>query len=158
MQFTLHLFTSEQADAIRRDPATLVAVAMDMHGKNSLYIDKDWQAIHYLFTQHAEPVAGALSSSIFEGEGIGDDLGYGPARLLTPTEVKQIAAALARVTKAKVMARYDAAKMDAANIYPEIWVRDGKEARDEVISTYGQFVSFYRHAAETGDFVLLVLA
>src|SRR4051812_5154835 len=157
MRMTLHLLNAQQISAIKKDPAKIVALAMSRDAATSLDVDKDWHGIHYLLTQRAHPTASAQSKAIFGGQEIGEDLGYGPARLLSPVEVKEVAKALEGETEAKVAVRYDPKKMDAMQIYPEIWTRDGKEALDELLDTYGKFVSFYKKAASSEGYVLLVL-
>jgi len=57
-------------------------------------IDKSWHAIHYLITGSTEPDGSLAGDAILGGKPVGGDLGYGPARLIAPEQVRKIAEAL----------------------------------------------------------------
>ncbi|KAB8195611.1 DUF1877 family protein [Lysobacter maris] len=121
---------------------------------NSIDVDKAWHGIHYLLHGSADPGAGPLGQAILGGEPIGDDMGYGPARLLRAERVRTIADALIDVSELR--ARYAPQAMEAAGVYPDsIWVRDGNEALDYLLEHYRELRRFYRDAAGRGDGVLL---
>lgn len=48
--------------------------------------------------------------------------------------------------------------MSAADIYPDIWARDGKDALDYLTHYFAALVAFYGGAASRGDGVILYLA
>src|SRR3569832_1383456 len=62
--------------------------------ETSVDLDKAWHGIHWLLTGSADPTAETLSDAILGGEGIGEDLGYGPGRLLAAARVGAVAEAL----------------------------------------------------------------
>lgn len=114
-------------------------------------LDKAWHGIHYLLTGQADGGPEPLSLAVHGGEEVGEDVGYGPARFLTPAQVRTVSAALDRITEANLRARFDPRAMDAAEIYPAIWGRDGQEALDYLVENYLPWVAFYRAAAQRGD-------
>jgi hypothetical protein len=85
------------------------------------------------------------------GQEIGDNLGYGPARFLTPQQVREVAAALASISKVDLRGRFDLKAMMAANIYP---VRDSSEL--ELAQDHFEPLShYYAEAAASGNAMLL---
>lgn len=89
---------------------------------------------------------------------LGDDMGMGPARFLSPQQVKPVADALDKLTLEQFANNYKPAKM-TAQIYPDVtWERDGQEGLDYVIENFQQLVPFYREAAERGDGMILSIA
>lgn len=125
--------------------------------EHALDVDKAWHGIHFLLT--GDPWEGTLplANAVLGGETLGDeDLGYGPARFLTPEEVVELAEALEGQPREKLAAGYDPAALEAAEIYPEgIWE---PEALDYLLNYYDELVEFYRQAAARGDAVILYLS
>lgn len=124
---------------------------------NHLNIEKTWHAIHYTLNGSTWGGEGPLSWVILGGQEIGEDVGYGPARYLTPTQVKAIAAALATISSQTFVTQLDPAAMDAAEIYPQGWESAGQDGLDYVVQYYDQLSLFYRTAAESGNAVLVYL-
>jgi len=144
-------------------------------------VDKAWHGIHWLLTGSAEPVdpavrqaprrrrlfrrapapapapaIGAEALAVLGGEAIGEDQGYGPARLLRPDEVAAIAAALEPLDREALAARVDLAAMDAAGLYPGIW--DEEDVYEEYVGpNYDVLRDFYLDAAARGAAVVLQL-
>ena len=86
-------------------------------------LDKAWQCLHYLLTGRREDGDPPLNFIAAGGTPVGDDLGYGPARLFKPVEVASIANALARVDPAGLRLRFDPKKLEQLDIYPGGWSR-----------------------------------
>ena len=149
-------------DELRRDPDTIeefLYPESDDDPDGSFDVDKAWHGLHYLLTGAAEGGEPPLSLAILGGEEIGDDLGMGPARFLTPAQVREVAAALAGLSESELRQRFDPQDMQSLGIYPEIiWVRDGDDALDYLIENFGPLVEFYTGAAARGEAVLLSLA
>ena len=125
---------------------------------NSIDVDKAWHGIHFLLTGQAEGGQEPLALALLGGEELGDDVGYGPARFLTPQQVNAVATALVGLDEEAFRDRFDPAAMTDAQIYPDvIWLRDGKDALDYLVENYHSMVSFYREAASRGDGALLWL-
>jgi hypothetical protein len=131
----------------------------DSEPENSLDVDKSWHAIHYMLTGTADGGHGPLAMTVLGGEELGDDMGMGPARFLSPQQVKEVADALAKLTLEQFANNYKPAEMTAMQIYPDvIWERDGQEGLDYVIENFQQLVPFYREAAVRGDGMILSIA
>ena len=126
-------------------------------------VDKAWDALSYLvngYPQDQLDRTGPPLSWVIFGHRTLDpdqDLGYGPARFLTPDEVKQVAEALSAVTRNDLEQNYDAGKMTAAQIYPGGW----EKAEESMDWLYGHLVklkAFYAGAAESDMAVITFLS
>jgi hypothetical protein len=122
-------------------------------------IDKAWHGIHFLLNGSAWEGEPPLFNVVLGGTELGDeDVGYGPARYLTPEEVRETFLALEPVSVDALRARYDARTLTKAEIYPEIvWERDGDEALQYLLAYYGAVVEFFGEAARLGDAMLLYM-
>jgi hypothetical protein len=121
--------------------------------KNVLNLDKSWHALHYLLTGSAEPVDTPLGQSILGGTDIGPDLGYGPARLLPPDQVRLIATALSKVSKETLVSCFDLPAMQTAKVYA-----CSTESDLELAQSYlARIIHFYAEAAAVGSAMLLYL-
>ncbi len=151
---------SDQLAALIAEPDLVTSLLYPEDGEeqtNHLEIDKAWHAIHYTLNGSTWEGEGPLAMVILGGEEIGDDVGYGPARYLTPVQVKVVAEALAAVTPQVFSANFSPAALDAAEIYPQIWERNGGDGLEYVLHYYKQLSSFYQSAAERGDAALVYL-
>ncbi|MRX08873.1 DUF1877 family protein [Pseudoduganella sp. FT25W] len=128
-----------------------------LEGDGAIDLDKMWHGIHYLLA--ARPGNRAMAElTIFGGEAVGADQGYGPARVLSPAQVKSIAAMLERETPATLAARYAPAAMEAAHTYPEgIWIGEGREALMDLLQHYDVLLVFFKNAAIRGQAVVVLL-
>lgn len=124
---------------------------------NYLDIGKSWHGIHFMLTDSADGGEEPLSLAVFGGEEVGEEIGCaGPARFLTPQQVKAVSAALDTLGEDGFRSRFAPEKMEAAEIYPVIiWVRDSQEALEDVMEGYRQLVVFYSQAAVRGDGAIL---
>lgn len=118
-----------------------------------LSLEKAWHAIHYLLTGQDEGGKPPLAWAVLCDKEIPDMeklMGYGPARLLTPEQVKWVRDALLAVKHKELRARFDAPKMLRANIYG---VR-----RDDGFDYFGAYISslkaYYKQAARLGKGML----
>src|SRR5262245_56989103 len=90
-------------------------------GGAELDLGQAWHGVHFPLCGSAGEAAGPLGSAVLGGREIGSDLGYGPARYLEPSEVTDIAGALAPLTTEALAARFDPIVMDQHKIYPGHW-------------------------------------
>lgn len=121
-------------------------------------IDKAWHGIHFLLTGRADLGNEPLSLAVFGGEEFGPDAGYGPARFLTPEQVRSVANELQRLPSSELAKRFAPKQMDAADIYPNIWERDGEEGLSYLLQNYEQLQTFFCDTAARGDAALLWLS
>ena len=125
---------------------------------NIVDVDKAWHCIHFMLTGQADGGDEPLSWAILGGEETGGDAGYGPARILTPDQVRTLSSALASIDKVAFSSRYDPLAMKRADVYlSEMCVRDGDEALVYIVDNYLALTDFYRDAAERGDGAVLLI-
>ncbi len=124
---------------------------IDSESQNWIDIDKSWQAIHYILTK--DPWEGRVPESlvVLGGVEIGDDLGYGPGKYITPSEVKIVAAILKNLNHEKIRSEYDPEAYEEMEIYPSgIWQEEKMEAIEYVLSYLEPLSKFYERAAKEG--------
>lgn len=81
-----------------------------------LSLETEWHVLHFLLT--GGPAKSALpSGALLGGDPIGDDLGYGPARLLMPIDVADFADFLDAQDPRELLQRFDMRKMRSAHVY-----------------------------------------
>ncbi len=106
-------------------------------------LDKNWQEIHHILTGEAKPSGDLLSNAIFGGAEIGSDLGYGPARFLTPEQVKPISERLASVSE------------EHFRTAARSFAKGDEEAVEFYWGLFTRLRTFYRTAVESGCPMLL---
>jgi uncharacterized protein DUF1877 len=138
---------------LRELESTGVQVPAAGPNEDGLSLEKSWHSLHYLLTGTAGKSDSVLGKTILGGKEIGPDIGYGPARYLEPSEVKEIAKVLKNVSKKDLAVRFDLRAMQAAKIYA---CRDADEL--ELAQDYfAQMTDYYGEAAKRGDAMLLYL-
>lgn len=121
--------------------------------EEGLSLDKSWHALHYLLTGRAGEAPPPLGDAILGGTELGEDVGYGPARFLTPEEVRSTSAALSKVSAADLAQRFDLPRIIAAEIYA-----CGDEGDLGLAQEYfSELVRYYADAASRGNAMLLYL-
>ena len=152
--------------AFRRDAETARVLCEDPDGVGDLLesdddvasvdLDKAWHAIHWMLTGSADPTPAVASSVILGGEPVGEDIGYGPARILSPAGVGAVAAALRDLDASTLRARLHGPAMTEAGIYPMIWDEDDV-FEDYLGPSYERLRAFYLSADDAGEAVIQVL-
>lgn len=126
-------------------PATAAPLVL-MEGEGEvLDLDKAWHGIHYLLTGTAWEGDPPLNFLVTGGREVGEDeIGYGPARTLTPIETREVANALAALSDEQLRGRFAPDEMMRLEIYPEIWDRD--PAQDD---TLGYLIEYLKRLRGT---------
>jgi Domain of unknown function (DUF1877) len=155
----------EELAAVLADPATVDTLLYgDLDDDEAempepeLDLDKSWHGIHYLLTGTAWQIGEGAGAAILGGDEIGQDGGYGPARLLDPDTVRAIATALDALDVETLRARFDPEAMAAADIYPNIWANGTEEFDGYLAPNFIELCRFYHAAAVNGQAVLLAIA
>jgi hypothetical protein len=156
--------SAEELAAVLADPTAVDTLLYgDLHDDEAempdpeLDLDKSWHGIHYLLTGTAWQISEGAGAAILGGDEIGQDDGYGPARLLDPDTVRSVTTALDALDVEMLRARFDPDAMTAAEIYPDIWT-DGTEEFDSYLApNFTELRRFYRVAAANGQAVLLAI-
>ena len=127
----------------------------DSEQRERLCLGKTWHAIHFALTGSRLGGDAPLNFLASEGTPVGDvDVGFGPARVLTSGQVKELASALAPLDDQTFGGRLDASALDAESIYPGAWRRNGLGV-DDVAANYGALRSLVLRLAEAGQGLLL---
>jgi uncharacterized protein DUF1877 len=129
----------ELLHALRRAPRLLASIVDGSDAANEgaaarLTLEKAAHGVSYLLYGAANPFLG--------GRKLGDDPAYGPARFFTPTQVRDLVAALGRLPPDTVEQRFDAGRMTA-------------ESRPWLFAAVDDVRAFYRDAAAAGRAVLV---
>lgn len=87
--------SASELQAVLADPAAVSTLLFgDLEDDDAempepdLDLDKSWHGIHYLLTGTAWGIGEGAGAAILGGDEIGEDGGYGPARLLDPETVR----------------------------------------------------------------------
>ena len=116
-------------------------------------LDKAWHGIHWLLTGSQDSTDDVTSEVIFGGKPVGEDLGYGPARLLDPERVRAVASTLRDLPADELRRRVDLKAMSVAELYPDIW--DETDVIDEyLVPAYDRLCAFYADAAQEGQAII----
>jgi len=120
--------------------------------------DKAWQAIHYLLTGDAEGGEFPEGFIVSGGSSVGnEEVGYGPARLIAAEDVNAVAEVLNKHSEETLRAAFDGPAMDRANVYPEIWERDGEDGFDYIWENFETMRSFIQETARREQALLIFL-
>jgi hypothetical protein len=123
-----------------------------------LNLGKAWHCVHWLLTGKTDGGEPPLAWAVHGDREVGDDAGYGPARLLEPKQVSTIASALAGVTRDDLVRRFDLAALERDRIYPGDWTHEGDAGEDDfewIWAAFSSLRAFYAEAAAQGDGVLV---
>lgn len=115
-------------------------------------LDKSWHALHFLLNDHPSEGSGPLYDAILGGTEIGEDRGYGPPRVLTPNEVRAVAAALIKLDRATLKKKFDPKAMEKHQIYV------GNQDFNELATRLKDLTTFFEEASENGNGMLLILS
>ncbi len=125
-----------------------------------LDIDKSWDGIIFLLKSESKSNTEyrPLEQVILGSAAIDDkqDLGYGPAKYLLPAEVKDLNNQIKNITVNELKNRFDASKMIAEGIYPDIWEEENNSF--EYLEEYFvKLQSFYQHASWANEAVIIII-
>jgi hypothetical protein len=142
----------EQANAV-------AATAREIDPSRLLDLHKSWHALHYLFTGQSDggvPPANALLG----GRELGQDMGYGPARLHEPAATAAFARFLGPLTVEELTGRIDLGRMQRLGIYCCDDADEGglEELTGDVEHYFPQLKGFVAEAANRGDGMLVWLS
>jgi hypothetical protein len=149
MQMQLAIVSADEIATIGLDAGFDELIGL-FERDGSVDLDKTWDAVQSLFIG-VDP--------LFEGEAVGQDVGYGPARYVSGDRVREIAALISDADEASLFARFDQEALAARGAYPPIWDRpdDVADYREEAIEGALAVFDLYQRAAATDRGVLIVL-
>lgn len=84
--------------------------------EEALGLEKSWHMLHYLLTGHLHPVGGP-GEVLMTGEEVGEDAGYGPARLHGPEDTRAFSRFLEAQDVGRLQARVSYQEMSRLGVY-----------------------------------------
>ena len=138
-----------------------------------LNIDKSWHAIHFLLARVKKGAAQRAihtitarfvwntklpSGFLLAGTEVGDDLGYGPVRILPPSQILEVSEFLAVLPDDFVESRLNFGSLRRAGVYPSIWDRKDPDHLEYVSSHFQSLRKFISTAANRAEGVAQVIA
>lgn len=120
-----------------------------------LDIDKSWHTIHYMLCGHEYEGEPPFFNVVLGGTIINDDdVGYGPARHLTPIEIKEAFDAIKDISEEEFRSRFDCNKFEDEDIYPQF---DSDEDFEYVWSYFEEVKKFFEQAVINKKHMLLYI-
>ncbi|MEJ5089138.1 DUF1877 family protein [Sphingobacterium faecium] len=128
---------------------------------NLLDIGKSWDGLFYVIT--GEPLTNHKAVTpplkwLIYGPNILDleqDMGYGPATYLTPTQTQELFDAVKVIAEQSLSDRFDANKMNEEGVYPEFW--EDPEALNYLIEEFRKLKAFLQVATQENQAVISFL-
>jgi hypothetical protein len=126
-----------------------------------LPLHKSWHCVHYLLTGKSwDPAEPPLGNAIMGGTELADRqrvMGYGPARYLTPFQVREVADALSNYPIEEKVELFDPKAAEIAKVYPFMHGKEelGKDEQEDLIHYFHLLRDFYRDASTKGHAMLL---
>lgn len=135
-------------------------------------LDKAWNAIHFLLTRATKGFAGRRLHTLFwrfqnnaelpagfmmAGTAVGQELAYGPVRLLQPQQIGETSVFLSALPDNFIETNLDFATLHRAGVYPAIWDRKDPDDIIYVSSIFEELRNFISIAAENGEGVAQVI-
>jgi hypothetical protein len=118
--------------------------------------DKAWDALHFMLTGEPWSTEGPLAIMFYQGEEIGSDDGYGPARFIPKEVMSTFSTALKNLSDEDIARRYDPAAMDMAQLYASyIFAEEGDAALEYVMQGVPQLREFAEKCAMTNSGALV---
>jgi Domain of unknown function (DUF1877) len=129
----------------------------EAEGRERIVLNKAWHAIHFALNGSRLGGQEPLNFLVSEGTPVGEiDVGFGPARVLTSQQVRQLATALAAIEPDEVARRIDLRTFDKEVIYPGNWQRNGIGV-DYVLTNYRDMRDLIGRVAERGEGLVLYI-
>jgi len=149
--------SAAEAESLAAQPGNLIQAVESAKIYTDTY--RYWHAMEYLLVRHRpdSPQMPWLSLGQAVSPGTGD---IPAARVLSPSEVKQLDALFREIEPDELIPHYAADALDQAAIYPRTW-REWEETFDplgQVLEYYSYVREFIGKRASAGDGILLYFA
>ena len=148
------LSAEEEAEMDRLFLGVLNRTAVAGPNGPDLPLEKSWHCLRYIFTGKVldPPGPEPLDRAILGSREIPDEakvMGYGPVRCLSPSEVREIAAALCNFPIVEKAKQFDEAAAESRQVYCP------NHSEDELIHYFGKLLGYYEEAAARGNGMLM---
>lgn len=123
----------------------------------ALDLGKSWRMLHFLFADEGLAGESAAAALLAGGREVGEDLGCGPARLLSAGETAGFARFLNRLDLDALSRRLDAKAMKALGVYCAGGVNRAaaQELKDHLDHYFPRLRAYVAAAAEKGEALLI---
>ncbi|UDF03970.1 YfbM family protein [Asticcacaulis sp. AND118] len=112
--------------------------------------DKAWHGLYFLLTGTADEGAAPVRY-LLNAPSIGkEDVGYGPAMAIVASRTAELSAHLNALDRAAVLGRFDAKRMIALDIYPNIWDDDEGELKAYLGDAFDALKAYCQKCADHG--------
>src|SRR4030095_549870 len=158
MVLSLLQFSSKKLEEYLESPDLFEKDLSDLENSSdhpSCYLDKAWEAIHYLLTgtrmegflltgTKRPDTKEVLSLAVYSEQFFDQqqDLGLGPASYLTPDQVRQISNTISKMDSSFVKERYNPKRMNDIGVYPTFWNSDA-DLFHYVDDSFSKLKTFY---------------
>jgi len=160
MSMCFHLIAISPQDIEKLSLGETIEKLLDDHfearHKYALDLDKNWDGVDFLFYR-ADQSSFPHNWLTESGEQIGEDLGYGPARVWASEVVAAITEKTELCDAVSLNAAFDFKFFEQAEVYPNIWDQQDPQDREIVLSACSNLQRFLRATANRGDALLAVL-
>jgi len=157
MYFAIRAVDPSQIDGLVSDPNSFAPATTHTTNSTSLSLEKAWHGLHFLLTGSAWEGDLPFAFLLQGGDPIGEDLGYGPARVFSPAKVAEIDAAISAISEEALWSRFDAGRMSAEGIYPQIWDEPEADLREEYLGYFRVMKTLIQKAHADGQALVLIL-
>lgn len=165
--FDLNAMSQMLADpsAMQANTANVLAALQDRQADPSrVDLEKDWHALHFLLTgdaslnpEHHEN--DPLYNLVMGGRPTSLEASYGPVRKFEADDIRQIVAALEKISVDELRARFSPAAFNAAEIYPRPTPGGWDLAEMEgVFQVFPKLRQLFVDALSAGDVVIVYAA
>lgn len=150
----------EQLDGLLANPAGIMGF-IDAAMERTKDLDKAWHGIHFMLTGDGGGGALPQGTLLLGGIEVGDiDVGYGPARALSPEDTARFHEHLSAISAEDFDSRFDAQSMLDQKIYPEIWDRDlagEPDGRPYMNDFFPQLKQIFAEAAAANEGMIIYM-
>jgi hypothetical protein len=150
---------AEAAQEVLRNPPGIHNLLESLQRSDSgLSLEKSWHGLHFVLTGTDWGGDPPLNFIARGGTPVGRvDVGYGPARVLGPSEVVKLNTALSAISAEEFTRRFDPVRLAGVEIYPPIWDEPVEDLRQE----YGGYFQDLKHhvhrAAQNGQALIITV-
>ena len=134
----------------------LLDAHFEAQSDHALDIDKNWDAVDFLFNQ-ADRSSFSRNWLTEAGDPMGEDLGYGPARVWSRALVQTFAAKISVINADALNAFFDFQVMARAEVYPDMWDMQNPEDRNIALSACSDLQRLLTATAKRNDMLLAAL-
>jgi hypothetical protein len=119
-------------------------------------LGKAWHALHFILSGTQWEATEPPGDAVLGGKPVGDSLGYGPVRIMSPDQVVRTSNALSLLDAKAIRNRFNADALLSAEIYPGGW-DSTDETADWIEESFVSLRDFYASAVACGDGLLMYL-